>query len=92
MESDYYEVSAGKDILSISRNKKCPAFWDLCFNGISIRSDYTDPDEAAFDASKADFAIQWLHSKLSKIYVPSDITQWRKLKRTVSKNATGQNN
>jgi hypothetical protein len=84
MESDYYEVSAGKDILSISRNKKCPAFWDLCFNEIIIRSDYTDPDEAALHASKSDFAIEWLHAKLNKIYVPSDITQWRRSKRTLA--------
>jgi hypothetical protein len=81
MDSDYYEVSAGKHILSISRNKKCPGNWDLCFNGISIRSDYIDPEEAALDASKADFANEWLHTKLNKIYVPSDITQWRRSKR-----------
>jgi len=92
MESDYYEVSAGKDILSISRNKKCPAFWDLCFNGISIRSDYIDPEEAASDASKADFGIEWIEAKLNKIYLPSDITQWRRSKRTLSKQAVSQNN
>jgi hypothetical protein len=92
MESNYYEVSVGKDILSISRNKKFPAFWDFCFNGISICSDYIDPNEAAFDASKADFAIEWLHTKLNKIYVPSNLAQWRKSKRTASQDTVSQNN
>jgi len=29
---------------------------------------------------------------LNKIYVPSDITQWRRSKRTLSKQAVSQNN
>ena len=82
MESKYYEFDTGKGVLSLSKNKKCPGFWDFCFNEILIHSNYTDPDQAALDASNADFGIEWLDTKLNKIYVPSDITQWRRSKRT----------
>jgi hypothetical protein len=81
MDSKYYEVDAGKDILSLSKSKTCPGFWDFCFNGILIHSKYTDPDQAAYDFNKGDYGIDWLDTKLKKIYVPSDITQWRRSKR-----------
>jgi hypothetical protein len=89
MESKYYEFDTGKGVLSLSKSKKCPGFWDFCFNEILIHSDYTDPDQAALDASKADFGIEWLDTKLNKLYVPSDITQWRRSKRSDTGN---QNN
>lgn len=81
MESKYYEVDAGKDTLSLSRSKICPGFWDFCFNGILIHSKYTDPDQAAYDFNKGDYGIDWLDAKLNKIYVPWDITRWRRSKR-----------
>ena len=81
MESKYYEFDTGKGILSLSKSKTCPGFWDFCFNGIFIHSKHNDPDQAAYDFSKWDFGIDWLDTMLNKIYVPSDITLWRRSKR-----------
>ena len=81
MESKYYEVDAGKDTLSLSRSKICPGFWDFCFNGILIHSKHNDPDQAAYDFNKGDYGIDWLDTKLKKIYVPSEIAFWRRTKR-----------
>ena len=81
MDSKYYEVDAGKDILSLSRSKICPGFWDFCFNGIPIHSKYTDPDQAAYDFNRGDYGIDWLDKKMKKIYVPSEIAFWRRIKR-----------
>jgi hypothetical protein len=78
MESDYYEYKSTKGLLSLRRNKDCPNNWDLCFNGHLIHSNFNDPYQAALHASKADFGIEWLDSHFSKVYVPSDIRQWRK--------------
>jgi hypothetical protein len=89
MESKYYEFDTGKGILSLSKSKKCPGFWDFYFNEVLIHSNYNDPDQAALDASRADFGIEWLDTKLSRIYVPSDIAQWRRSKR---KQTADQNN
>jgi hypothetical protein len=89
MTSKYYEFDTGKGVLSLSQSEKCPGFWDFFFNEMLIHSKYTDPDQAALDASKADFGIEWLDIKLNKIYVPSDITQWRRSKRPTTSN---QNN
>ncbi|HEX3857265.1 MAG TPA: hypothetical protein VHY30_08225 [Verrucomicrobiae bacterium] len=92
MESKYFEFDTGKGVLSLSKSKQCPGCWDFCFNEILLHSNYTDPDQAALDASKSDFGIEWLDTKLNKIYVPSDITQWRRSKRTPAKNVGNQNN
>ncbi|MGA2279769.1 MAG: hypothetical protein ABSG80_05645 [Verrucomicrobiota bacterium] len=92
MEPKYYEFDTGKGVLSLSKNKECPGFWDFCFNGVFIHSNYTDPDQAAYDFGRGDFGADWLNTKLSKIYVPSDITQWRRSKRALSKATANQNN
>jgi hypothetical protein len=92
MEPKYFEFDTGKGVLSLSKSKQCPGFWDLCFNEILIHSKYTDPDEMALDASRANFGIEWLDTKLNKIYVPSDISLWRRSKRSMAKSAGNQNN
>jgi hypothetical protein len=92
MEPKYYEFDTGKGVLSLAKSKKCPGFWDFCFDEILIHSNYADPDQAALDASRADFGIEWLNAKLNKIYVPSDITQWRRSKRRFQKNGANENN
>jgi hypothetical protein len=80
MASDYYEHKSTKGLLSIQRNKKNPVYWDFYLDGVLIRSDYIDPAEAAFDASKGDFGDEALDRLFNKICVPSDIAFWRTFK------------
>ena len=80
MTSDYYEYKTIKGILTL-RLKGCN--WELRLftesnpDGIELRSDYTDPDQAAFDASRSDFGLKELDELLRGVYAPSDLKQWR---------------
>jgi hypothetical protein len=80
MTSDYYEKKTVKGILTLRR---VGCFWELRLfsesnpEGIVLRSDYADPDQAAFDASRSDFGIKELDQFLSGVYVPSDLKRWR---------------
>lgn len=81
MASDYYEIKTARGILVI---RLIGGTWELGLytdekpNGVLIRSGYTNPDQAAFDASRADFGIQEFDDLFRGVYVPSDVWQWRK--------------
>jgi hypothetical protein len=81
--SDYYEYNSSKGIFTICRKKDCPNHWELRLytesneDAIVIRSDYLDPNEAAFDASKADFGIIEIDELFRNVYVPSELQFWR---------------
>jgi hypothetical protein len=77
MESDYYERRTDKGILSLNRNKDCPSYWDWRLNGKLIHSNYTDPNQAAFDASNHDFGTSELDELFQSVYVPSNLQDWR---------------
>jgi hypothetical protein len=75
MESDYYERRTDRGILSLHQNEA--SFWDLRLNGKLIRSDCTDPNQVALDASRHDFGTPELDELFQNVYVPSDIQDWR---------------
>jgi hypothetical protein len=77
MESDYYERRTDKGILSLNRNKDCASYWDWRLNGKLIHSNYTDPNQAALDASHHDFGTPELDELFQNVYVPSDLQDWR---------------
>jgi len=80
MTSDYYERNTIKGILALLL---VGGSWELRLytesnpSGIVIRSDYPDPDQAAFYASRADFGIQEFDELFRGVYIPSDLKQWR---------------
>jgi hypothetical protein len=77
MDSDYYEWPTSRGPVTIERNEESPGLWDLYLNGAPLQEGYNDPDEAAFDANKADFGNANKIYLLKGIYVPSDLSQWR---------------
>lgn len=77
MESEYYERRTDRGILTISPSKVRLGRWDLRLDGRLIRSDYTDPNQVALDASNHDFGIAEFDELFQHVYVPSDLRDWR---------------
>ncbi|HEV2318996.1 MAG TPA: hypothetical protein VGV18_04555 [Verrucomicrobiae bacterium] len=79
MASDYYEKRTEIGILAI---RLIAGFWELRLHteanprGSQIRSDYSDPAQAALDANHADFGIPEFDALFRGIYVPSDLWHW----------------
>ena len=80
MASDYYEKHTEKGILAI---RLIAGAWELRLHteanpaGVQIRSDYSDPAQAALDASRGDFGIPEFDELFRGAYVPSDLRLWR---------------
>ena len=72
---DYYEWQTLKGPITVEKNHQS-GFWDLCLNGIVLQQGYTDPDQAAYEASKSEFGKGAENSILKGIYVPSELKQW----------------
>jgi hypothetical protein len=92
MRHDYYEWRVPKGRLSIERSDQYPGCWDLCLNGIPIRQGYTDPDQAAVDASSAELGDESRNRILRGMHVPWELKQWSTFQEPRSDRSNQNNN
>lgn len=64
-------------VLTLSNSEYSSDCWNLRIDGEKVGPDYNDPDQAALDASRADFEDQGLTDLFKKIRVPSNLSMWQ---------------
>lgn len=85
VQHESYTFPSAKGKVVIRRNRFNPAKWDLLICGVLIRQAYySEPQQAAEEASRNDFGDERTNRRYTGLYIPASLEDFWKHSRETS--------